>query len=296
MKADSVSVVIAAYNAASLLDRCLDSVMRQTVPVQEIWVVNDGSTDETGDILQRWQAEYDSIHVIHQLNQGSSAARNAGIQAANSEWIAFLDHDDTWMPEKIERMLAARNRDREAAVLYHDALRPDSTRYLSDKHPAEGFILDQLLKSYFILPSTTMIRREVLIAARMFNTSLRRAEDYELFLRLSRRWRFLLLNEPLTYYEQQPTSLTRDSLAMTESLIAVFEELIVDVELTAQQRTAVSRRLAGFYYQYSYHVRPHHLRESWRALRRSLHLEATSIATWKLLAANLWHTSRNHRT
>jgi glycosyltransferase involved in cell wall biosynthesis len=129
----TVAAVIPAYNAAHLLDRCLESVLRQTVPVQEVWVVNDGSTDDTVAVLQRWQEKDSRIHAIHKGNGGVATARNAGTVAASSEWVAFLDADDTWMPEKLERMLAIRERDPQAIVLYHDAVLPDGTRFLADK-------------------------------------------------------------------------------------------------------------------------------------------------------------------
>ena len=291
----TVSVVIPAYNAASLLDRCLESVIRQTVPAQEIWVVNDGSTDETATVLTAWQARDSRIHAIHQTNQGLATARNVGIAAATSDWIAFLDHDDMWMPDKLERMLDVRKRDPEAAVLYHDAVRPDDTLYLAGKGAAEGDIFENLLRSYFILPSTTMVRRDVLIAAGMFDARRRRAEDYDLFLRLSRRWRFLLLNESLTYYEQQPTSLTRNSQAMIEAQISIFEDLLTGQlvgKLTPHQRAVASRRLARFHYESSYHLRSVHRGKSWQALLRSLQFRPGSAATWKLALANLWHECR----
>jgi len=289
----TVSVVIPAYNAASLLDRCLDSVVRQTVPVREIWVVNDGSTDATGEIVEAWQNRDSRIHGIHQANQGLAGARNTGIAASTSDWVAFLDHDDMWMPDKIERMLAARERDSEAAILYHDAVRPDGTRYLEGKGAAEGNIFDRLLRSYFILPSTAMVRRDVLMAAGMFDVRRRRAEDYDLFLRLSPRCRFLLLNEPLAYYEQQPTSLTRNSLAMIEAQISIFEQLVTGElvgRLTPRQHRLASRKLAGLYYECSYHLRSVDRGKSWQALFRSLRLRPISTATWKLALGNAWHS------
>lgn len=298
MQTPTVAVVVAAYNAASLLDRCLDSAINQTLPAQEIWVVNDGSTDETAAVLERWQNRDSRIHAIHQANQGAAAARNAGISAASSEWIAFLDHDDTWMPEKLERMLEIQKRDPDAAVLYHDALRSDGTRYLAGKGATEGDIFDNLLRAAFILPSTAMIHREFLIATGMFNVKRRYAEDYDFFLRASRRSRFLLLNEPLTYYDQQPTSMTRNTLAMVSSEVDLFEDLVTGRlvgELTRSQLTAASTKLARRYYEGSYELRSKDPRKSWQWLRKSLRLRPGSLLTWKLLAANARYAFA-HRT
>ncbi|MGC9293178.1 MAG: glycosyltransferase family 2 protein [Acidobacteriaceae bacterium] len=295
MTATTVAAVIPAYNAAHLLARCLESVLRQTVPVQEVWVVNDGSTDDTAAVLQRWQEKDSRIHAIHQRNGGAATARNAGIVAASSEWVAFLDADDTWMPEKLERMLAIRERGPQAVVLYHDAVLPDGTRFLADKGPAEGDVFDALLRSFFILPSTAMVRREVLVAEGMFQTNFRNTDDYDLWLRLGRKGRFLLRNEPLTYYERQPTSLSHNTLRTGENEIAIFTGLLAS-DLTPRQRRLASRRLARRYFERAYHLRSTDPAESWRCLRRSLQLRPGSAVTWKLLLANLWRRHRQHAT
>ena len=291
MQDTTVAAVIPAYNAASSLDRCLDSALRQTVPVHEVWVVDDGSIDDTSAVLECWQRRDSRVHVIHQVNGGAPTARNAGILASSADWVAFLDADDTWVPEKLERLLAIRKRDPQAVVLYHDALLPDGTRFLEDKNPAEGNIFERLLQSFFILPSTAIVRRDALMAVGMFRTTFRNADDYDLWLKLSRRWRFLFLNEPLTFYERQPTSLSRNTIVTGESEIAIFTELLAG-DLTSHQRTLASRRLARRYFERSYHLRSANPTESGHALRCSLKLWPWSLRTWKLGIANLWHSRR----
>src|SRR5436853_1366719 len=100
-----VSVIIPTYNRAALLKRALDSVMAQTYPIHQIIVVNDGSTDDTRDVVWRYQREsfgYPIRYIAHCHNQGQSAAFNRGIAAATGEWIAFLASDDAWHANKIE--------------------------------------------------------------------------------------------------------------------------------------------------------------------------------------------------
>ncbi len=95
----TVSVVIPAYNAAKYIGRAIDSVLAQTRPADEIIVVDDGSTDNTADVAHGYG---DKIRFIRQENAGASVARNTGIEAATSEWIAFLDADDEWLPQKLQ--------------------------------------------------------------------------------------------------------------------------------------------------------------------------------------------------
>jgi len=103
MNETSVSVVIPAYNAANTLGRAIDSVLNQTVPVHEIIVVDDGSSDRTNEVARRYGP---AVNLIEQANSRTAAARNRGIEAASGAFIAFLDADDFWEPEKTERQLA----------------------------------------------------------------------------------------------------------------------------------------------------------------------------------------------
>lgn len=103
---ESVTVVIPTYNRRSLLCRALDSVLNQTASPSEVIVVDDGSSDGTRDLIQK---TYSSVSLIEQENQGVSQARNRGIKEASGEWIAFLDSDDEWLPQKLEIAFEALN-------------------------------------------------------------------------------------------------------------------------------------------------------------------------------------------
>ena len=95
-----ISVVIPAYNAAAWIRRAVNSVLSQTRPADEIIVVDDGSTDGTGDIVRMYDGR---VRLLQQANAGAAAARNTGILAATGDWIAFLDADDEWLPQKLQR-------------------------------------------------------------------------------------------------------------------------------------------------------------------------------------------------
>ena len=104
----TISVVIPAYNCERYITRSIDSVLAQTRPVDEIIIVDDGSSDNTGEVVKRYGGK---VRYIRQENAGASVARNTGIEAATGDWIAFLDGDDEWLPDKIKHQteLLSRN-------------------------------------------------------------------------------------------------------------------------------------------------------------------------------------------
>lgn len=116
----SATVVIPTYNRAGLITRAVTSALDQDTSPAEIIVVNDGSTDNTVEVLA---ALSDRIRVVNQENAGGAAARNAGVEAAASEWVAFLDSDDVWLPDHLSRLIAARDESNDAADLYFDDTR-----------------------------------------------------------------------------------------------------------------------------------------------------------------------------
>src|ERR1700691_3891159 len=118
-----VATIVAVYNGADTVDRALCSIFAQTFADNEIIVVNDGSTDDTPNVLSRYG---DRIRVISQSNRGLSAARNAGVRASASEYVAFLDDDDEWMPEKLARCVRLLDADPECALVYTYALKVDT--------------------------------------------------------------------------------------------------------------------------------------------------------------------------
>lgn len=110
-----VSVIIPVYNGARLLRRSIESVLRQTRPVAEILVIDDGSTDRTCEIVRSYGAP---VRLISQQNAGAAAARNHGAREATAEWLAFLDHDDEWLPNKLELQLGALENMPDARLCY----------------------------------------------------------------------------------------------------------------------------------------------------------------------------------
>ena len=193
----TISVVIPTYNRRRFIGHCLDSILQQTLPVDEIILVDDGSTDGTSD----WaRSTYPKIKVIQKRNSGVSSARNAGIQRAKSTWIAFLDSDDVWLPQKMERQVKAlRNSPSyrichtEEKWIYDGRERPVAAAY----RKKGGWIFEDCLPVCAISPSTVLLHREVFQKIGLFDESLPACEDYDLWLRITSKYPVLLVDEPL---------------------------------------------------------------------------------------------------
>ena len=180
-----VSVVIACYNGEAHLEEAIKSALAQSHSGVEIIVVDDGSTDGSSEIAQKFPVRY-----IRQENRGLSASRNLGIDASRGNYVVFLDADDRLRPEAIETGLRVMAEHPESAMTVGDHLfisRDGS--YLSDSRKAclQSSHYEELLKSNFIeMISSVLFRRSVLVEIGGFDTALRVAEDYELYLRIAR--------------------------------------------------------------------------------------------------------------
>jgi teichuronic acid biosynthesis glycosyltransferase TuaG len=205
-----VSALIPTYNRATDVKRALDSVLSQTFPVAEIIVVDDGSTDNTREVVASFG---DRVRYIYKKNAGLSAARNTGIQAATGEWIAFLDSDDWWFPDKIRLQAEALHRHPGAALAYTTgwAISANGTREIL--RPVDPARLWPALRHSNQLtggPSSVMIRRDVVLAEGGFNESLVMGEDWDLWVRLVRKYSFAFVPEPVTAITITPHSMSQN--------------------------------------------------------------------------------------
>lgn len=162
------TAIITAYNAGKFIHHAIESVLAQTLPALEIIVVDDGSFDNTQEAVRKFPVTY-----VHRGNGGPAAARNTGISHARGEWIAFLDHDDTWYPEKSEKQLSVASADVDA-VFCEKSPNIDNVTFS-----------DMLQRNYGGNPSGTMIRRVVLESLHGFDEDPRLigVDDYNLWLR-----------------------------------------------------------------------------------------------------------------
>jgi glycosyltransferase involved in cell wall biosynthesis len=203
----TVSAVIPAYNSAATLARAIDSVLRQTVPAQVI-VVDDGSTDDTSALLQSYGSR---ISVIRQQNGGAGAARSAGTKAARTDLIAYLDADDAWHPDKLERQLGAFG-DPEVGLCGAAAQWIDETGAIVRVwRPAlNGYLTRELLARNFITTSSAVVRRtHIERVSPLFKPELFPVEDWEFWIRLSTVCKIIVSPEVLVDYYVLASSGTR---------------------------------------------------------------------------------------
>lgn len=183
-----ISVIIPTYNRRDFLVAAVDSVLSQTFGDFELIVVDDGSTDGTGDVMARYADR--AFYVIHE-HRGVSAARNRGIDLAKGNYISFLDSDDLWMPTKLEKQMKFFEAHPAAHVCYTDELwirrgKRVNPRKRHAKH--SGWIYAHCLPLCIISPSSVCVKREVLYTVGCFDPELPVCEDYDLWLRVTARY------------------------------------------------------------------------------------------------------------
>jgi len=196
-KKSLVSVIIPTYNRGWIIKEAVDSVLAQDLKDFELIVVDDGSTDNTLEILNSFR--YD-IKVLRQSNHGVSAARNRGIAAASGHFIAFLDSDDLWLPGKLARQVDFFNSNPDAYICQTEEIWVRNNVRVNPKNrhkkPA-GMIFEPSLALCLVSPSAVMIRRSLFEKVGGFDETLPACEDYDLWLRISCRYPVYLIETPL---------------------------------------------------------------------------------------------------
>jgi glycosyltransferase involved in cell wall biosynthesis len=239
-----VSVIIPTFNRKERLRKALESVLQQEDTAFEVIVIDDGSTDGTGEMVTK---EFPSVAYSYQSNRGQAAARNAGIEKARGEWIAFLDSDDEWLPGKLRAQL-----DDFAA---HPGLLISQTGEIwirngrrvnpMKKHAqCEGWIFEKCLPLCIISPSAVMIHRQIFEEVGLFDETYLACEDYELWLRISARYPVGLIPKPyVTRYGGHADQRSREFPAMDRFRIQALAKIIVSGTLRPEQLAAASAML-----------------------------------------------------
>ena len=243
----SVSVIIPVYNGAAEVRRAIDSALAQKNCTVEVIVLNDGSHDETDSVL----AEYgDRIRAVNQQNCGLSKTRNNGIALATGEWVAFLDHDDYWQPEKLSLQLEAARRTGFDVVYTNAGNFGDVARVAELRSEpqgmAEGDLLEPLLLDNFIVVSSVMIRRSVIREMGGFDTSLPSVEDWDLWLKLSALGvRFAAVREPVTMYQWRPGSMSKNYDLMRTTRQSIIQRALCSLRARSLPWSVRRRALAN---------------------------------------------------
>ena len=237
----TVSAIIPTHNRSQTVLRALRSVYAQRIPVNEVIVIDDGSSDDTA---ARVQAAFPGVNLICQTQHGVSHARNRGIDAAQGEWLAFLDSDDEWLPMKIETQLDAVRNNPSSRICHSNEIWIRNGRRVNpmDKHRKHGgWIFEHCLPRCAISPSSVLLHRSTIEEFGAFDESLPVCEDYDLWLRMTAALPALYIAEPLVKkYGGHSDQLSRSRWGMDRYRIQSLEKLLAAKTLTAvQERQAL---------------------------------------------------------
>jgi len=221
----TVSVVIPTYNAARYVEAAVDSVLGQTFRDVEVLVVDDGSTDETEPVLAGYG---NAIRYLRQENGGVSAARNRGIQESKGRYVAFLDADDMWFPEKLARQIAAleSSRQHRACSSAHLVCTESLTPLAVQRSVRSDSTLEDLLLRGNVVgtPSSVLCDRSLFSISGSFDLSLSQCADWDMWVRLATITEFLYLNEPLVAYRQHGSNMSADPALLERDSVRVLEK------------------------------------------------------------------------
>lgn len=246
MENDSIDIIIPTFNRSHLIERSINSVLCQSRQSFELYVVDDGSTDETQNVLQKY-ADHPKVHLLKQDNRGVSSARNLGIKNSKAEWIAFLDSDDEWLPQKLEKQLEFHSQNSKFRFIHsneiwiRNGVRVNAKKKF-DKSNNE--IFKRSLETCLISPSTVMMKRSLCLEHGLFDESFVICEDYDLWLKILSKEEVGFISEDLILkHGGHDDQLSTRYLAMDYWRIKALVNLLKKAELSAEQIIQVNDQI-----------------------------------------------------
>ena len=240
-----ISVVIPTYNRCVLLKRAISSALNQTISSKKIIVVDNGSTDKTYEMIS---SLFPQITYIYENRRGVSIARNKGIKNCHSSWIAFLDSDDVWEPQKLEKQLFFTNNINKKFRLIHTNeiwYKNDKFQNQSRKHQKSGGdIFQKSLEFCCISPSSAFIKKEVFDDYGFFDESLEVCEDYDMWIRITAKEEVGFLDKPFVKkYGGHDDQLSKKYWGMDRFRIKSLEKNLINNWFTLEQKKSVLKIL-----------------------------------------------------
>jgi glycosyltransferase involved in cell wall biosynthesis len=252
-----VSVIIPNYNYEKFIAATIESVLSQTYENIEIIVVDDGSKDNSLKVLERFG---EKLRVIQQKNAGVSAARNNGVQNSTGEFIAFLDADDIWLPEKLQRQIERFNADSEVGLVHCSMtlIDPQDQPIDENRNGQEGWVSTEFLRFergvVVGASSTALVKRSIFDEIGGFDVCLSTAADWDFCYQVSRKYKFGFVTEPLVLYRMHGTNMHGNIKAMEHDMLLGFEKAFAENSEDLQKIRKecygnLYMTLAGSYYQ-----------------------------------------------
>jgi hypothetical protein len=250
--ANLVSVIVPAYNVEQYLAEALDSIVAQTWRDFEVVIVNDGSTDGTQAIAERYRALHgDRIVLVSQPNRGLAAARNTAMAAARGSVFALLDSDDAWAPGFLEAQMRILQAHPEIAIVTGNGINRGGgedglpVRPADDRRPAPTLL--DILRDETAVFIMAVFRREVVEAIGGFDERFRTNEDYDFWIRAAQAgFRFARNSTPLGYYRRHANSLSASDVRMLTGILRVYHKALPLCPPGSPEREIVERQIARF--------------------------------------------------
>jgi len=281
-----VDVIVPCYNVEHHVRRALDSVLAQTHQDFSIYAVNDGSTDNTMQVLETYAPRCISISQAH---AGPAAARNRAIRESASPFIAFIDADDEWLPEKLERQISLLRQNKSLGMVCSHCListsaSEENRHILHNDEPGTGRLFQHLVRNCFVFTPTVVVRRRCLEEIGFFNEALPVSEDFNLWLRIAARWEIAVVPEVLAIVKKRSGNLSTTTLPQERlrSGVAALEHVTASCSsLSPVEQHALRLALAERIYFYgSYLLSTGAKRASRKHLASAWELQATH---WRAL-------------
>lgn len=281
-----VTVIIPSYNKAEYTRRTVESVLAQTYPNIEIIVVDDGSKDETPSVMGRY---LDRIRFIQKSNGGACSARNEGIRHATGDYVAFLDCDDLYLPEKVKRCVDYLEERPDVGFVYTGVYFIDDQERMVGKydHPRsqEGSIVRELILGNFICNSTIIVRKSILDVVGFFDQTVFTPADWDMWLRMAKVSKAGYIAEPLTQYRTTDNYIfNRLELAKTEEKY-VLDKFFHDY---SKDDPLKSKAYSNFYMRFAQcSFIKKQMGEFWKGCQAALKQDFFNIKVYGMMAAAL---------
>jgi glycosyltransferase involved in cell wall biosynthesis len=242
----TVSVIIHTYNNEKFIAETVASVLNQTYKEYEIIVVDDGSVDGTRDALIPYMQK---IRYQYKENGGIASAKNAGIGLSQAEFVAFLDHDDLWAPDKLQLQMECFNENPQVGLVYakYTSFRDGKELRTKPEKGYSGWIFKELLSKSFIQTSTVVVKRECLDAVGPYDESFSLGDEYDMFLRIARKFQCGFIDKGLTRYRVHDTNASKNGFLFDNENLGVYKKVYNNcTDLDGVEKKILRKRIARY--------------------------------------------------
>jgi glycosyltransferase involved in cell wall biosynthesis len=280
----TVSVIIHTYNNEKFIGETIESVLNQTYKDYEIIVVDDGSVDGTRDALLPYMQK---IRYHYKENGGIASAKNAGIRLSKAEFIAFLDHDDLWVRDKLKLQMECFNKNPHAGLVYskYTSFRDDKELRTKPEKGYSGWIFKELLSKSFIQTSTVIVKRECLDTVGPYDETFVLGDEYDMFLRISKRFQCGFIDKGLTRYRVHDTNASKNDFLFDKENLDVYKKIYNNfTDLDGKEKKILRKRIASYSIKVAEELNSQGKREESKKYQKEAH---NYLPFYKRITSNL---------